>query len=195
MSPTSTMDVTAPAIAPLVTAFSSDPVVRWFLPSADVYLDAFPRVVALMGAGAFATGHADCHDRCAAAIWVPPDAPPADEGALVDLLQASIDDTRQEAAFAILERMAAHHPHEPHWYLPFIGTDPGWQGRGLGSSLLALGTARCDADGTPAYLEASTPANRRLYERHGFEVTGEIQEADSPPIWPMLRPASGTAHP
>ncbi len=47
--------------------------------------------------------------------------------------------------------------------------------------------ARADVDTLPAYLEASSPRNRALYERHGFEVTGEIQVADSPPLWPMLR--------
>ncbi|MBF8286835.1 MAG: hypothetical protein HW393_649, partial [Dehalococcoidia bacterium] len=31
--------------------------------------------------------------------------------------------------------------------------------------------------------------NRDLYARHGFEVTGTIQVADSPPMFPMLRKA------
>jgi hypothetical protein len=54
-----------------------------------------------------------------------------------------------------------------------------------------IGLARADRDGLPAYLEASAPRNRALYERHGFEVVGEIQAGDSPPLWPMLRPAVG----
>jgi len=44
-----------------------------------------------------------------------------------------------------------------------------------------------DRDKLPAYLEATSAGSRRLYERHGFETTGEIQTADSPPLWPMLR--------
>jgi predicted GNAT family N-acyltransferase len=53
---------------------------------------------------------------------------------------------------------------------------------------------RCDRDRTPAYLEATSPENVRLYRRHGFEVTGEICLPDGPSLWPMWRapnPAQG----
>lgn len=80
-----------------------------------------------------------------------------------------------------------HHPSESCWYLPFIGVDPRCQGQGHGSRLLRQGLARCDRDHLPAYLEASSPRNRTLYERHGFTVIAEIQVGDSPPLWPMLR--------
>jgi hypothetical protein len=46
---------------------------------------------------------------------------------------------------------------------------------------------RCDEEGMPAYLESSNPTNVPLYERHGFEVITEIQVADSPVVYPMLR--------
>jgi hypothetical protein len=40
----------------------------------------------------------------------------------------------------------------------------------------------------PAYLEASTPRNRALYERHGFTVTEEfVLGKGSPPLWRMWR--------
>ncbi len=40
----------------------------------------------------------------------------------------------------------------------------------------------------PAYLEATSPRSRALYERHGFEVTAELRAtADSPPMWAMWR--------
>lgn len=44
-----------------------------------------------------------------------------------------------------------------------------------------------DALGDAAYLEATSPDNRRLYERHGFEVTGEIVVPDGPTLWAMWR--------
>jgi len=51
--------------------------------------------------------------------------------------------------------------------------------------------ATCDSDGLPAYLEATNPRNRDLYERHGFDVLDVIQAGSSPPMWAMLRePAS-----
>jgi GNAT superfamily N-acetyltransferase len=78
--------------------------------------------------------------------------------------------------------------HAPHYYLAFLGVDPTWQGRGLGGALLAPVLARCDAERVPAYLEASTPRNRTLYERHGFAVTDEfVLGRGAPPQWRMWR--------
>ena len=48
---------------------------------------------------------------------------------------------------------------------------------------------RCDAEGTPAYLETDTERNVQLYERHGFEVTEEFDlPGGGPPVWLMWRP-------
>jgi hypothetical protein len=59
---------------------------------------------------------------------------------------------------------------------------------GFGAALLRPMLERCDADGVPAYLEATSPRNRALYERHGFEVTEELKlPAGGPPIWLMWR--------
>jgi GNAT superfamily N-acetyltransferase len=78
--------------------------------------------------------------------------------------------------------------HAPHYYLPFLGVDPPWQGRGLGGALLAPVLQRCDREGVPAFLEASTARNRALYERHGFAVTDEFALArDAPPQWRRWR--------
>lgn len=179
------------AIAAVVAAFVSDPVLRWVYPSAARYLTWFPRLVEAFGGAAFATESADCAEGyCGTALWVAPGSEP-DEEAIGALLEGSIDEDRQEAAFAFLGQMDEHHPKEPVWYLPFIGVDPGHQSRGHGSALLKIGLARADRDGLSSYLEASAPRNRALYERHGFELVGEIQAGDSPPLWPMLRPAGG----
>jgi GNAT superfamily N-acetyltransferase len=63
-----------------------------------------------------------------------------------------------------------------------------WQGRGFGAALLRPILERCDAEQVPAYLEASTPRNRALYERHGFKVVEECRYAsDGPPMWRMWR--------
>ena len=70
-----------------------------------------------------------------------------------------------------------------------IGIGPGWQGRGFGSALLRPILERCDRERLPAYLEASSPRNRALYERHGFEVAEEMRVSDSPPLWRMWREA------
>jgi GNAT superfamily N-acetyltransferase len=87
-----------------------------------------------------------------------------------------------------LMAMEAKHPREPHYYLPFVGVEPEWQGRGLGSSVLAPVLERCDREGMPAFLEASTARNRDLYERHGFLVTEEFRLGRGAPTqWRMWR--------
>ena len=191
-NPIHTVKSAQPTIATLVLAFDADPIIRWTYPRQDRYLSCFPTLVTLLGQAAFGAGTADrTPDGAGAALWVPPDSPQDDE-ALVSLAVRSIDEDRHPVAFEFLEQVGEHHPTEPHWYLPFIGVDPVHQGRGIGSALLRRGLARADADGLPTYLEASSPRNRALYERHGFVVTGEIQTADSPPLWPMRREPQGT---
>ena len=90
------------------------------------------------------------------------------------MLGAAIEEYA-ERLFEILGLMEAKHPVEPHYYLFLLGTRPGWQGRGLGSSLMAPVLQTCDRDGVPAYLEATSERNKQLYLRHGFEVTDEIR--------------------
>jgi len=86
----------------------------------------------------------------------------------------------------------SNHPKELHYYLPFVGVVADWQGRGIGAALIRPILERCDRESMPAYLEASAPRNRALYERHGFAVTEEFHLAkDSPPIWRMWRPPAG----
>jgi predicted N-acetyltransferase YhbS len=89
-------------------------------------------------------------------------------------------------------RMEGRHPRKPpHWYLAFMGVDPQWQGRGIGSRLMRPALETLDAEGMPAYLEASTPRSRALYERHGFAVTGEFNlPSAGPTLWQMWREPS-----
>ena len=65
--------------------------------------------------------------------------------------------------------------------------DPAFQSLGLGSVLLQHTLAKADAQGLPAYLESSNPANIPFYQRNGFEVMAELRSGDSPTIFSMLR--------
>jgi GNAT superfamily N-acetyltransferase len=80
-----------------------------------------------------------------------------------------------------------NHPADCCWYLAFMGVDPSSQGQGIGTRLLAAVLTDADRDQIPAYLEASCPANRRLYERHGFQTVRELTVADSPVVYAMWR--------
>ena len=82
----------------------------------------------------------------------------------------------------------AHHISEPHYYIRYVGVAPPFQGQGLGAELLRPTLDRCDEEGVPAYLEASTERSAALYARLGFEHLGELQVPDGPRFWPMRRP-------
>lgn len=171
----------------LVLAFSSDPVMRWVYPSSHDYLHHFPEFVEIFGGKAFDHGTAyHTEDLAATALWLPPGVQP-DEDALIELIETTVSGDRQEHLWAVLEQIESYHPAEPYWYLPLIGVDPTHQRKGYGSSLMKQVLARCDQEGTLAYLESSNPENISLYARHGFEILGLIQVGTMPPIVPMLR--------
>ena len=86
----------------------------------------------------------------------------------------------------------SNHPRKPHYYLPFVGVEPELQGKGVGTALLAPVLNRCDREGTPAYLEATTTRNRACYLRQGFAVTEEFRfPKGGPPSWRMWREPRG----
>ena len=175
------------AIATITMAFSNDPVARWVAPDPNLYLTYWPRLVKAAGGAAFANGTADSIDDCGGvALWLPPGVGP-DEETMGALATEAVPAADQEEVFGFMGQMGEFHPTEPHWYLPLIGIDVTKQGRGYGSALLHHALDRCDRDRLPAYLEATSPLNRPLYERHGFEELGVIQEGSSPPMWPMQR--------
>ena len=141
------------------------------------------------GPGWRALGHGSAHylsGHVGAALWLPPGVHP-DEDALVDVIQSTVAEGQRDAMFTVVEQMDCFHPDEPHWYLPFIGVDPGHQRKGYSSELLRHTFTACDRDGVPAYLESTNSANTRLYERHGFKALGTIQVGTMPPIVPMVR--------
>jgi GNAT superfamily N-acetyltransferase len=175
------------ALAPLVLAFANDPTMRWLYPDAHQFRIFFPRFARAFGGKAFALGTAQqVGSFYGTALWLPPGIVP-DTDALVPLFQETVARGRLAEVFAIFEKMRAHRPSEPHWYLPLIGIDPRHQGRGFGGSLVEKMLTALDGNGAPAYLEASNPRNVAFYQRHGFEVRGEIQAGDSPTLFAMIR--------
>jgi ribosomal protein S18 acetylase RimI-like enzyme len=179
------------AIAVLQLAFVADPIWRWGFRDALTYQKYTGRFIEAFGGRAFDAGTAEtCGEGAGVALWLPPGVEP-DAEAMMALFEESFEESRKPDLFAILAQMEEHHVEEPHWYLPLIGVDPRHQGRGHGSKLLEHAANRCDRQGLPAYLEASSHQNRRLYERYGFEAIGEIQAGDSPTVVPMLRRPRG----
>jgi ribosomal protein S18 acetylase RimI-like enzyme len=94
--------------------------------------------------------------------------------------------------FEHLDRqMDANHPHDPHWHLLFLAVHPDRWSQGLGSTLMNYTHARLDADGTAAYLEATSEQNRRLYHRHRYTDMNPptIAVSDTTGLYRMWRPA------
>lgn len=130
-------------------------------------------------------------DGAAAAIWAHP-------GRWRVPLAATIGQTRPMArvfgprlglALWTQLRLERRHPRNPHhWYLHYIGVEPRHQGRGLGAALMSPVLERCDREGVPAHLEASSERSSHLYARHGFALTETFaMPAGGPPLRAMWR--------
>jgi ribosomal protein S18 acetylase RimI-like enzyme len=177
------------AIATLVLAFTADPFVRWIYPQADGYLAHFAQALNAFGGIAFdGNGAWRLGDFAAVALWLAPGVDP-DGDATVALFEATVEPHTFEDLLGVFAQMDEAHPTTPLWYLPWFGVDCGVQGRGLGSRLMTRCLEVVDREHLPAYLDSTNPRNVPFYRRHGFEVTGQWQTGDSPPIISMLRRA------
>jgi len=174
-------------IGVITMAFAADPMARWAFPDPATYLSVMPEIAGAFGGNGFAHGTAHLVEGgLGAAMWLPPGVTPDDQR-LAALTEEHSPKERLGDMMQIFEQMDRYHPSEPCWYLPLIGVDPLYQGRGCGSALLRHALPRCDRDRVPAYLESSNPRNISLYQRHGFEIIGNIQAGSSPTLVPMLR--------
>ena len=181
-----------PVAVALARAFYDDPHFRWIVRDDSKRMPRMERGFATF-IGQIWLQHDESYtheQRIGAALWMPPGTWHLGWVAQLRLLPAILTNLRADSSRLLraITWMEKNHPHESHWYLPAIGVTPTWQGRGYGAALLRPMLERCDADRVPAYLEASTPRNRALYERHGFEVVHEGSYADdAPPLWRMWR--------
>ena len=75
---------------------------------------------------------------------------------------------------------------EPHWHIGPVSVEPGCQGLGIGSKLLAALCRGLDDEQGIGFLETDKPENVRLYERFGFSVT-HIADILGTTVWHMRR--------
>ena len=182
-----TSDEIPRAVAAIVAAFLTDPPARFAWPSPHDYLSAMPVATGEFAGSCFQHGTAYVSaDFCGAALWLPPGVEPNGQ-ALEKVFRDTAKPEHMDDLLATFEKMEQSHPREAHWYLPQIGVDPNAQGKGIGAALMRYALARCDQERSLAYLEASKLQNIPFYQRHGFEVTGEIQVGSAPLVTPMLR--------
>jgi GNAT superfamily N-acetyltransferase len=174
----------------LADAFHEDPIFVWLFPDPATRPARAEGMFGMLGRHIYVPVGECQRTDVAAAYWEPPGAPSNDDFWVDhgDEFATVIGDAIERIG-ALGVAMAEHHPPEPCWYLALLGVRSSAQGRGIGGALLEAKLARIDSAGEPAYLEASTPRNRALYERHGFEVVEEFAaEGGAPPMWAMWRP-------
>jgi GNAT superfamily N-acetyltransferase len=178
----------------LASAFFEDPVWgRWAFPNLAARRELLPRLLGFWAeAGIRRPWVRIIGDVQAAAVWIPPgvaeltDVQEVEFAALASTLFADRADELND----LFERFAEHHPSDqPHYYLSMWGTRRDHAGRGIGTALLKENLARIDAEGMPAYLESSNPANLPRYEALGFRPRSEFGPPNGPVITTMWRAA------
>jgi GNAT superfamily N-acetyltransferase len=173
--------------AVLAEAFFEDPIIGWLMPEDTKRRARLRRFFAIeLRHLALPRGRVwTTSDLTGAALSTAPGAwrvPPR-----VTLLEGSAFGIHLSRAARLGAAMERRHVRERHYYVRDVGVHPDMQGKGLGSSLLRPTLERCDQEGLPAYLEASSERNAALYERLGFQLTDELRVGSSPPLRLMLR--------
>ena len=173
-----TDDDVASAAHVLAEAFAHDPVWGWAYPMAAAEPERVAPVWALWVRSALAQGSLWVTEGCeAVAVRVAPDAAEltdADAALFAPLTEELVGDRAQQV-LAALDAFETAHPTAPeHHYLSLLGTANAHRGRGVGVALLAAGLERIDAEGAPAYLESTNPANDARYGRLGFQPRGTV---------------------
>ncbi|SDI01276.1 GNAT family N-acetyltransferase [Agrococcus jejuensis] len=127
--------------------------------------------------GGFMHGHVDVavvdDEIVGVAAWVEPD-PCHDMRATLrqaPLYVHAVGIAHAVSAARVLRTRQRARPTQPHWLLADVAVAEPARGLGIGAALIDHGLARFDG---PAYLEATTAASQRLYERHGFTLRSRI---------------------
>lgn len=177
----------------LGAAFRDDPIYRWMVPDAQRRhrrLATFMRILALTAYRS--TGPTDVAvtggQVVGAAIWVEPDHLDPGAAALARALPGmlrSVGPRGVRCYLSLGRAVASIRPSEPHRYLFHVGSDPAWQGHGVGSALVSSRLTDSDADGVPTHLECE-PDVIGYYERFGFAVTERVP-VDALELWGMVR--------
>ncbi|RRR98452.1 GNAT family N-acetyltransferase [Glycomyces terrestris] len=177
-------DEFAAAADVLAEAFVDDPVARGIVPfEADRRRRLAHLFTAVLRSGPGPRGVIDLARRegderiVGVAAW---EAPGSRRGALgrelaqLPLFLKAFGPAGLPRAMMMEHRLQRHRPTVPHWYLADIGVSVSARGLGVGSALLRARLDAVDQAGLPAYLESSTPENRRLYARFGFGELASI---------------------
>jgi ribosomal protein S18 acetylase RimI-like enzyme len=179
----------------LALAFADDPVMAYIFKGSK---NRVQRIESIMHLALKSYGHhsgfIESLESRSVAVWQQPNpAKPSFLSLLLNAVEAvtklrgSIDRAQkvQQISYAV-------RPKHPHWYLAILGTEPSFRGKwnegpSMASCLLTSVLDRCDQQAMPAYLESSNYGNISFYQRHGFQVTQQLELPGGPNMWGMLR--------
>lgn len=182
-SPRRATEADARAIAATLSgAFEADPLWSWAFPEDKRRPAQYEAFFALFVESAIPNGWVWTVDPAAAvAVWTPPGKSELSEEAearVEPFLIAELGD-HAKPVLQVMEQFESAQPEDrDFYYLSLLGTHPDRRGRGVGMELLASNLTQIDAEGMPAYLESSNPANNARYERLGFEPRTEFSTPD-----------------
>lgn len=182
------LDVLSEVIA---EAFFGLPPSRWLISDPGQRRRVFPAYFRLYLEHALAHGVIDTTPgRDAAALWLPVSSAPPPQLPGYQARLTAITGPWTEAFLAFDAALDQRHPAGiRHDHLAILAVHPSQQRRGAGTALLQAHHATLDQAGTPAYLEASSQRNRRLYLRHGYtDHDPPIRLPGGPFMHPMWRP-------
>jgi ribosomal protein S18 acetylase RimI-like enzyme len=182
-------------VTSLITlAFARDPLWSWAMARPDGDLNHHSRLWRVFVEGALRYPWTWLvSGGQAASLWIPPGGSEMsqEQEERLAVVAREVLGSGSDGYFELFDRFAAMHPKsEPHYYLSLLGTHPAHRGHGVGMALLDHDLGQIDAEGMPAYLESSNPANNARYESVGFETIGEFSAPhDGPVVTMMWRPA------
>ena len=175
--------------ATLADAFTTDPILQWLAPSERSDKQLRRLIEIELAYYVFPAGRVLTTDDFRGANL---ELPPGRWEMTVPLSGAvgfaRVFGLRLPRARRLQRLFESNHLQEPHYYIRYLGVATRFQGQGLGTALLRPTLDRCDKEGVPAYLEASSERSAALYERLGFVHLGELEVPNGPRFWPMRRP-------
>ncbi len=167
----------------VVAAFRADPAFRFFFPDEDTYAEYAAEFTGYLFDRRVPLGTVwMALDGAVAALWDPPANVATASAGGAPKLPADVLERIERYDSAVHGML----PREPHWYLGVLATRPDHAGRRLGRRLMAAGVTTAHADGLPACLETTNPANVELYRREGWEVVDHITGRDVPDTWVLV---------
>jgi ribosomal protein S18 acetylase RimI-like enzyme len=184
----------------LARSFEKDPVYNWFIRNDDKRISALERIFSFVLNQAFIDGEVlTTVNKDACAIWFPPNCGILNLS-LLNMLRMMPEMYYWTGSFDRLSRLSKvlsflseNRPKNVHYYLEYIGVDPGKQRLGLGSALMKYKLDALDSKKISVYLENSNERNLPLYTRYGFKVFKEAHVVDNgPKVWFMVRESNNS---